>query len=175
MTIHTLSIILRIWVLLFYLVTIPNFRCDILNILFCFCLSGPTIYRPSDESPDSQPGINWLKEEKISKTKFLYERHYISVTRLYITRIVIFLFVSFLFYIFPKCLYTIYSIIGYEKDKIDNYFFMHNFFVSKLLITGVILFSKISYRAAHCINMCLCFSTIIFIGYFISKQLIKLV
>ncbi len=143
--------------------------------MFCFCFSGPIIYKPADESPDSQPGINWFKEQKISKTKFLYERHYISIARLYYTRLIIFLLIFFLFYVFPNCLFIIYSIIGYDKEKINNNFFLHNFFITKLLISGVIIFSRISYRAAHCINMCICFTTLMIIGYFISKKIVKLV
>jgi hypothetical protein len=153
-------------------VVVPNINFDILNILFCLCLSGPPLYKPTADNLDYISTINWIKEDQISMKDFLYEKHSIPTYKLYIMRLVTFILLLTLFNFFPTILYLIYSItLRYSVEQIDADFLTHGVFLSLCLVITVVIFTKISYRAIHCFNMSFCLGLLLLTIFLILKQI----
>jgi hypothetical protein len=77
------------------------------------------------------------------------------------------------FYLFPNMLNLIFSItLGYSSELVDDKFFVYNLLISLSLILSIIIFTKISYKAIHCLNMFFCLAFIILTIFLILKQII---
>lgn len=143
-----------------FLVTITNCNFDLCNVLFCFCLSGPSTYSYKDEiayDPGSHvSSVNWIKEDTLTFDDFVKDKHHLSDSWMWLTRLFVFLLVIISFLLFEKLLLINGKLLNYNSEHIKKRKLKASIIISLFWIIGVILFSKVSFKMKHIFNMIVC-------------------
>ena len=122
-----------------------NFNFDFFNIFCCFCFSGPASYSEKGESQlGNKMTINLFAEKETSKESMINERHGLSWISSLLTRMMVFILLFIGFYFLPEPLFIIFKLFNLSREDIIKKFVSMDLIACKLLITFVIIFSKIS-------------------------------
>jgi hypothetical protein len=149
-----------------------NYDWSLANILFCFCLTGPFTLSYDEENimRSTHESINWISEKKLTKIEFVRQKHHFSYLSNYIIRLVIFLILFCLLIYFEQFVDFFCFSLGVS---LKHRRFVLAFFLSTLLVIGTILYTKISPRTKHLLNMFLASSIAILFLFYIIMQTIK--
>lgn len=152
----------------------PNFNIDFFNLLFCLCLSGPATYNYKDtlaNEPDCfLAKINWVEEKEMSKIDLIKQKHHISTVSSFLTRLTIFLILVACFNFFPDSLIYIFQIFNIPQDTIQRHLIKYSLFSGKLIISLVYIYTMISYKSKHFINMFFLASVVLLMIILVTRE-----
>ena len=148
-------------------------------MFFCFCFSGPVIYKQNDEATgyndDINVGkINWIEEEILTKENFVNKKHDISYIYLHLTRFIFFGVLALLFYYLPNPTPLFTRIFQLPKDKLEKHYFFTSLLFAKFFTALTIIYSKISIKVKHLVNVFVLMTFLVFLIIYAIWEIIYL-
>lgn len=149
-------------------------------MFFCFCFSGPVIYKQNDEAiadtnDDINVGkINWIEEEILTKEQFINKKHEISYFYLYLNRFIFFAVLTALFYFLPNTTPLFNRMFQMPRENLEKRYFLTACLFAKLFTSVTILYSKISIKIKHFFNVFLMMTFLVFLIIYAIWEIIYL-
>lgn len=167
-----------------------NVEVSFLNLFFCCCFNPLPIYifdKTEALKSFSYTLVNWLYEGKITKEQFLYKKHKVSFTKLWVNRFIVTALIFLILYVFPGLISLTYSIfcnvflgktISTELTR-NLFFIIVDSIITLSLVLSIIVYTKLGHDGRFiCFVVCSIFVTALFgmviIYYLKNRDAIKL-
>jgi hypothetical protein len=156
-----------------------NVEMSFLNLFFCCCFNPLPIYifdKTEVLRSFSYTLVNWLCEGKITKEQFLYKKHKVSLTKLWLNRIIVSGIIFLILYIFPGLISLTCSIfmnillgktISSEITR-NHLFIIVDLIITLSLVVSIILYTKLGYNGRF---ICFIVSSIFVIMLFVIMMI----